>query len=341
MTPDEPLAELGWGADLAAGLPPGLSPARVIRADRGWVTALGRTGEVRLRFDPLHPLTPTPTTGDWIGWDPGGDLVAAVLPRRTALVRAGAHDEATPQVLAADVDIVGVCVPLSSPPNARRIQRYVTLGWASGATPLLLLTKADGTLSPEAAEVAGAMAPGVEVVVVSACEGRGIGDLRTRLRGGRTMVLVGPSGVGKSTLVNALVGRDAMATGAVRASDAKGRHTTSTRELVLIPGGGVILDTPGLRALVPWDDGDGLARAFPDISPLLGTCRFADCQHRGQPGCALQAAVAAGQVAAGRLEGWQRLQDDLFRIDAETETRMRTARSRPGRRRRSGRGGQH
>ena len=293
---------------------------------------------MRLRFDPLHPLVPPPTTGDWVGWDPSGDMVLAVLPRRTALVRAGAHDEATPQVLAANVDIVGVCVPLSAQPNPRRIQRYVTLGWASGATPLLVLTKADGSLGPAVAAEVGAMAPGVESVVVSARDGKGVDDLRARLAGGRTMVLIGPSGVGKSTLVNALVGREAMATGAVRTGDDKGRHTTSTRELVLVPGGGVLLDTPGLRALVPWDDGDGLARTFPDISPLLGTCRFADCQHRGQPGCALEAAVAEGRVAAGRLEGWQRLQDDLTRIDAETEARVRTAGAGQRRSRRGGGG---
>jgi len=293
---------------------------------------------VRLRFDPLHPLTPTPTTGDWVAFTAGDDLVVAVLPRRTAVVRAGAHDEATPQVLAADVDLVGVCVPLSAPPNPRRIQRYVTLGWASGATPLLVLTKADRARSPEAAAEVGAMAPGVDAVVVSTRDGRGIEALRASLAGGRTMVLVGPSGVGKSTLVNALVGREAMATGAVRAGDAKGRHTTSTRELVLVPGGGVLLDTPGLRSLVPWDDGDGLARAFPDVEPLLGTCRFADCQHQGQPGCALQAAVADGRLTPARFEGWQRLQDDLTRIEAETETRQRTAHARPGRSRRDGRG---
>ncbi|MEO5680280.1 MAG: ribosome small subunit-dependent GTPase A [Acidimicrobiales bacterium] len=335
----DPLAALGWGPDLAAALSPGSSPARVVRSDRGWVNALGPSGEVRLRFDPLHPLSPTPTTGDWVVHLPGDDMVTAVLPRRTALVRSGAHDEATPQVLAADVDLVGVCVPLSSPPNPRRIQRYVTLGWASGATPLLVLTKADGTLGPAAADEIGAMAPGVEVVVVSARDGRGIDDLRARLAGGRTMVLVGPSGVGKSTLVNALVGRDAMATGAVRAGDAKGRHTTSTRELVLVPGGGVLLDTPGLRALVPWDDGDGLARAFPDLEPLLGTCRFSDCQHCGQPGCALEAAVADGRLAAGRFEGWRRLQDDLTRIAAETDARQRAAQARPAGRRRGGRTG--
>jgi len=332
----EPLAALGWRADLATALPPGLTPARVVRADRGWVNALGSEGEVRLRFDPLHPLIPPPTTGDWVAFSAGSDLVESVLPRRTALVRAGAHDEATPQVLAADVDLVGVCVALSTPPNPRRIQRYVTLGWASGATPLLVLTKADKANEPDAADTAAGLAPGVEAVVVSALDGRGVDELRKRLGGGRTLVLVGPSGVGKSTLVNALVGRQAMETGAVRAGDQKGRHTTSTRELVPIPGGGVLLDTPGLRALVPWDDGDGLARAFPDIEPLLGTCRFADCQHRSEPGCALHAAVAGGTLAAGRFEGWQRLQTDLQRIGAETEARRRSAQDKTSKRRRGG-----
>lgn len=324
---------LGWGPDLACALPPDLIPARVVRSDRGWVNALGRQGEVRLRFDPLHPLSPAPTTGDWVA-SAGDDLVVAVLPRRTAVVRAGAHDEATPQVLAANVDLVGVCVPLSAPPNPRRIQRYITLGWSSGATPLLVLTKADRARSHDAAAEVAAMAPGVDTVVVSR-DGQGIDGLRACVGGGRTMVLMGPSGVGKSTLVNALVGRDAMATGEVRAGDAKGRHTTSTRELVLVPGGGVLLDTPGLRSLVPWDDGDGLARAFPDVEPLLGTCRFADCQHQGQPGCALEAAVAAGLLTPARFEGWRRLQEDLTRIEVETDTRQRAAQQ--GRSRRGGR----
>ncbi len=330
-SPGGTLAALGWGPDLDAALPAEESAARVVRSDRGWVTALGQGGEVRLRFDPLHPLVPTPTTGDWVGFAPDGDMVTSVLPRRTAVVRAGAHDEASPQVLAANVDLAGVCVPLSAPANPRRIQRYVTLGWSSGATPLLVLTKADRARSPQAAAEALEMAPGVEAVVVSTRDGRGLDSLRDRLRGGRTMVFLGPSGVGKSTLVNSLVGRQAMATGAVRAGDAKGRHTTSTRELVLLPGGGVLLDTPGLRSLVPWDDGGGLARAFPDVQPLIGTCRFADCQHQGQPGCALQSAVAAGHLAAGRLEGWQRLQDDLTRIETETQSRRRTGGQRQGR----------
>jgi ribosome biogenesis GTPase len=330
------LAALGFGPDLAAAVPPDTFPARVVRVDRGMVRAIGADGEVRLWLGQLRPLPMPPTTGDWVVYRSGASEVHDVLPRRTALVRANANDEATPQVLAANVDLVGICADLSVGLQARRLERFTTMAWASGATPLLVLTKADLVAAggssdvpsvDAAVESAQALAPGVQVVVASGHTGTGVEELRAALAGWRTLVLVGPSGVGKSTLVNALVGREAMATAEVRAGDGKGRHTTTTRELIPLPGGGVLLDTPGLRSLVPWAGAEGLALAFPEIAELVSACRFADCTHTAEPGCALLEAVASGTVAADRVDGWRKLRDDVVRVEASAADREE-----PGRR---------
>jgi ribosome biogenesis GTPase len=333
------LAALGFGPDLAAAVPDGTLVARVARVDRGMVRALGVAGEVRLWLGQLRPLAVPPTTGDWVAHEPGSDEVHTVLPRRTALVRAGPHDEAAPQVLAANVDIVAICADLSVGLHPRRLERFTTMAWASGATPLLVLTKADAVeagaapeLLPvdEAVALARRTAPGVDVLVASGTTGDGVPALRDALGGWRTLVLVGPSGVGKSTLVNALVGRTAMATGDVRAGDGKGRHTTTTRELIPVPGGGVLLDTPGLRSLVPWAAGDGLDRTFPEIAELAGSCRFDDCSHTVEPGCAVREAVDAGQVDAERFDGWQKLRVDVDRVAAGAAVRSAGGTTRPG-----------
>jgi ribosome biogenesis GTPase len=319
------LAALGFGDDLAVAVPTGTVAARVARVDRGMVRAIGAGGEVRLWLGQLRPLPIPPTTGDWVVYEPGATEVHSVLPRRTALIRAHANDEATPQVLAANVDLVAICADLSVGLQPRRLERFVTMAWSSGATPLIVLTKLDvatdvATLD-ESMAIARDAAPGVRIIVASGKSGAGVDELRGSLEGWRTLVLVGPSGVGKSTLVNALVGREAMATAEVRAGDGKGRHTTTTRELIPVPGGGVLLDTPGLRSLVPWAGVEGLALAFPEIAALGGSCRFADCTHTVEPGCAVLDALDAGDIGAARLESWRKLQEDVRRVEAGAATR--------------------
>jgi len=330
---DPVLAALGFGGDLVDDVPEGALVARVRRGDRGAVTALGSDGEVRLDLDPLHPLPDQPVTGDWVAYDPAGPtgpVVVAVLPRRSALVRAASGDENVPQVLAANVDIVGIAIGLGTDRNPRRIERFVTVAYASGSVPLLLLTKADlvddATVAAAVDEVS-ALIPGRDVIVLSTTDGRGLAELTARVADGRTIALIGPSGVGKSSLVNAIVGHHVVATGAVREGDGKGRHTTTHRELVPLPGGGVLLDTPGIRGLVPWDDGDGLALAFPEIEAVLGGCRFSNCSHTREPGCALLAAVRAGRVTPDRLEGWRRLSGELDRLADTADRRSRSRRT--------------
>ena len=310
--------------------------ARVVRVDRGLVSLLAEDGPHRASWggalltevhaDPAA----APATGDWCvvrSWPDGRLTVEHVLPRRTAVVRAGAGKQADVQVLCANVDLVGVVVALHPLPAPTKVERLLALAWDSGATPVVLLTKADLVGDAEdVAEDVGAVAPGVEVVVVSATTGLGVDRVRELVDGHRTLALVGTSGHGKSTLVNALVGTDVLATREIRA-DGRGRHTSVRRELVPLPGGGAVVDTPGLRSVGLPGTGAGLESAFADVVALADRCGFDDCSHGAEPDCAVRAALEDGSLAVPRWESWQRL-----RAEAAREAARRASRSGPRRR---------
>jgi ribosome biogenesis GTPase len=311
---------LGRRLDLSDELDDGLSPGRVLAHHRGrWLVAepggeprlLPARG--RLRDDP-------PTTGDWVAVDEGG-AIAAVLERRGAIVRRRAGTATAGQTLAANVDLALVAEPLPRP-SERRAERLVALASAGGVPAALVLTKGD--LDPDGQMVAARLARRlglVDGVAVSALDGEGIALLRPLLEPGATAVLLGASGAGKSTLVNALLGEGRQATGAVRASDGRGRHTTVTRELVALPGGALLVDTPGLREVGLWD---GAGASFADIDELAASCRFADCRHETEPGCAVRAAVDEERIAAWRkLAREQAWVDDRRAAARERERRGR------------------
>lgn len=300
-----------WAAILATTAPHA-HPARVVRDDRGAVLAVGEAGPIRLTV----PRAMAPVTGDWLAVD--DDSIVAVLERTAAITRPR-HDTSE-QVLAANVDLVGVTHSLERPLNHRRLERGIVLAYESGALPVVLLTKADlAEDAVAAAAEARAAAPGVDVIVVSIVDGRGLGQVRALVTPNATLALIGASGSGKSSLVNALVGDEALATAEVRSVDAKGRHTTSHRELVMLPGGGLMIDTPGLRALSIGVTEAGIDRAFAEVEELSPGCRFDDCSHVHEPGCAVKAAVADGRFAADRYDGWLRVlrESDSARLRAD------------------------
>jgi len=328
------LASLGWDASLAAAYPERgdeLRPGRVVRADRGVCTVLRADGPVRASLGggvlvaAARDAVNLPCAGDWVlvrSWPDQRLTVEAVLPRRTAIVRRTADKDSTGQVLAANADAAAVVEPLHPEPDVGRIERMLALAWESGAQPLVVLTKCD--LVPDPVAVAAQLAqvaPGVEVLPVSAQRETGLDRLRPWIAPGRTLALLGPSGAGKSTLVNALAGATVMTTQGVRGVDGKGRHTTTHRQLIPIPGGGAVLDTPGVRAVGLLDAAAGLDQAFADIAELVAACRFADCGHRGEPGCAVEAALEAGDLTGRRWASWQRLQREVA-----YETRRRNVR---------------
>jgi ribosome biogenesis GTPase len=272
----------------------------VTRVERSGCFAVGADGAERL----LH-ATPLPAVGDWIAV--AGDTVRHVLPRWSALSRAdpgGVGD----QTLAANIDLVLITAPADRSSPAR-VEREVTIAWDSGALPLVVVTKCDLDSQATAQTLAGRL-PGVDVLAVSAVTGGGLAALHARLASDQTAVLIGPSGAGKSTLANALLGADTLATGEVRAGDHRGRHTTTSRQLVAIPGGGVLIDTPGLRSLgLP--AGIEIGSGFPDVEALAARCRFADCAHEGEPGCAVVEALAGGELELDRLESFRKLAREM------------------------------
>ncbi|MHB8508142.1 MAG: ribosome small subunit-dependent GTPase A [Candidatus Dormibacteria bacterium] len=268
--------------------------------------------------------TALPAVGDWIevsAEDP--PRVARVLPRRTALTRKIAGEVTEGQVMAANVDLVLVVASLGAELRPRGLERYLTIAWESGAEPIVVLTKAD--LSADLEAVASAVrevALNAEVRCVSSLTGEGMAELEARLSPGLAAVVVGPSGAGKSTLLNYLLGSDELATGAVR-GDTRGRHTTTHREMFQLPGGALVIDTPGLRELQLWYADDGLAMAFRDLDELARDCRFSDCGHRDEPGCRVREAVAAGTLAEARVESYLALQGELAALALRGEGRVK------------------
>lgn len=315
-TPD-PLAAVGWTDDLARGVGADevdLEPARVAASHGVAVTLWTRDG---VRNGPLsQALSEPPAVGDWVLARPSGSdgdwAVRRLLPRRTQFVRHASGQETRPQVIAANVDRVLVATGLDGDFNRRRLERYLLALATSGAATTLVLTRADRC--PDAAPYraqAEALAP---TVVVSALTGEGMAALRALVPPGATVALVGSSGVGKSTLVNALMGGERASTGAVRAFDNKGRHTTTHREMFRVPGGGVVVDTPGMRALEPWaDEGTraALDAMFDEVSGAAAGCRFTGCDHVDSPECAVQAGLAAGSLAPERVRSWVALRAEL------------------------------
>jgi ribosome biogenesis GTPase / thiamine phosphate phosphatase len=325
------LDELGWDDGWSSTLEhldgDNLVPARVAAQHRGAYVVWTADGELRARaagrllYD--HEVgAPVPAVGDWVALRE--TTITAILPRRSAFVRKRAGFSSDEQVLAANVDTAFLLAGLDDDFSLRRLERYVTTAWDSGAEPVVVLTKAD--LCDDVGEAllqVETVAIGVPVVPISNITGIGLDEVETRLRPGRTGVLLGSSGVGKSTLLNRLAGSDLMRTRAV-AADGTGRHTTTHRELVQLPTGALMIDTPGLRELQFWE-GD-VSAAFDDIEALALECRFRDCAHASEPGCAVQGAVDDGTLSLDRLRSWRKLQRELEAIAARTDRRLRAAR---------------
>ncbi|MDP3257385.1 ribosome small subunit-dependent GTPase A [Bosea sp. (in: a-proteobacteria)] len=335
MTAPEPaawtLAALGWNAFFAEQCGPedeGLLPARIATVHRSRMSAIAEEGRIRLSL-PVHTDTGAYTVGDWVLVEPGTHAIGRLLERRTVLARR-VEGSKTPQLAGANIDTLFIVTSCNADFNVARLERYLALANESGAEPVIILTKADLT---DAAETYRAQSAALQrelaVVVVNPKEPGATAVLAPWCGEGRTVALVGSSGVGKSTLVNTLAGlvsEEAQETGGIRARDDKGRHTTTSRSLHAIEGGGWVIDTPGMRTLHVSDAASGLETLFAEITELTHLCRFRDCTHEHEPGCAVQAAVASGAVDPDRLARWRKL-------DAENKAKTPEVRGPRGRRR--------
>ena len=336
------LERLGWNPELEAEFQPhadaGLAAGRVAVQHRGAYglytgdpsNSLLLSAEVAGRLLHEGETADLPAVGDWVAYQPipGEDkgIIQAVLPRRTKFSRKTALSAAEEQVVAANVDVVFLVMALTALDlKPRRLERYLTMAWESGAEPVIVLTKKDlcDDLDAALAEVS-PVAYGVPIEVVSNVTGEGVEELRKYTAGNRTIALLGSSGVGKSTLVNRLLGEERLATKEIRESDGRGRHTTTHRELVPLPEGGLVLDTPGMRELQLWSAEEGIGASFGDVEELVAQCRFNDCGHDSEPGCAVRAAIADGTLPAERFESYEKLQRELEMLARRQDKRAQS-----------------
>ncbi len=331
------LAELGWTSDRAEEFVPfasqGWTPGRIAREHKHIYTVYGEAGEWNARVSGKYRheaggKADFPAVGDWVALEArpeeGAATIHALPSRRGSFSRKVAGGTVNEQVIAANVDTAFLVSGLDGDFNARRIERYLTLAWESGTTPVIVLNKADlcDDVNARVTETE-AIAFGVPVCAVSATENLDMAAIGIYITIGKTVAFLGSSGVGKSTLINRLLGVPRQAVGEVRADDSRGRHTTSYRELILLPGGGVMIDTPGMRELQLWGDEKGLKHAFEDIESLAAGCRFRDCMHEGEPGCAVQAALESGDLAPDRFQGYLKLRKELRYLQGRKDYRIR------------------
>jgi ribosome biogenesis GTPase / thiamine phosphate phosphatase len=335
------LEDLGWDTFFAEAFQPyeeqGLTPARVAARHHGPCELLTEHGRIGgLPAGKLEGLD-LPVAGDWVavreleGEKKG--IVEAILPRRTSFTRKEAWRRTVAQVVAANVDTVFLVTAFGQDLNPRRLERYLTATWDSGANPVIVVNKSDTVIDAEG-DLAGveAIALGVPMHAVSAASGAGLDELEPYLGRGQTVALLGSSGVGKSTMINRLAGTELLPT-ADTSKDGRGRHTTTNRELVPLPGGALLLDTPGMRELALWADESVLESTFTDIVDLAGACRFADCTHLHEPGCAVQAAIEDGSLDAERFDSYLKLQRELRALEVRKDARLRSETRKEWRRR--------
>lgn len=318
-------------------------PGRLTRVERGESDVDMGTGLRRAQSDSQRAQSEmAPVTGDWVTIidEDGSDLIEQILPRRTVLVRRDPGEKGEEQPLSANVDVVFLVHGFDRPLRPGKLERFLVLAWNAGARPVVVLAKSD-LAQPEEIDdlvgVIGAVAPGVEIIVTSTVTGEGLNEISRMMQPNRSGTLLGESGAGKSTLVNKLLDDEVQDTQPVRSGDAKGRHTTITRDMLVLPAGGLLIDTPGIRAVGLWDAEEALQQVFSDITDLASDCRFGDCAHGSEPGCAVAEAVAAGAIDSRRLDRYRAMTDELAELEARAIERDRSADKRRGGKRQGGR----
>jgi ribosome biogenesis GTPase len=330
-----PLSELGWSSFFASHFEEyrsqGYSAMRIVRVNKGKYIAWNGTGEFSCEVTGKFKFQAKgkgsfPTVGDWVVASviPNEQkaIIHALLPRKSAFSRKTAGPSSAEQVIAANIDTVFIVSGLDQNFNLRRIERYLTLAWDSGVVPVVLLNKSD--LCPDAEVKKGeveAIAPGVDVCMISAKQQSGMAVLSDHIQTGKTIAFIGSSGVGKSTIINALLGTDRLAVSEVSELGSRGRHTTTFRELIIIPSGGMVIDTPGMREIQVWGDETGLKQAFDDIEELAKNCRFKNCAHETEPGCAVQEAELNGSLESKRLENYLKLKKEFAYLSDRQTTK--------------------